>query len=72
MNTDYLHVWVSVADGLPEDRKDVLCWLRNIYGEPYAAVGCYDSRFKMWDVDSEYAEPDSVTHWIPLPVKPED
>ena len=53
-------------------REDVLCWFRNIYGEPYAAVGCYDARFKMWDVDSEYAEPGSVTHWMHLPVKPED
>lgn len=64
--------WISVKERLPEDREDVLCWLLNIYGEPYAAVGCYNATLKMWDIDSEYAEPGSVTHWITFPVKPED
>ena len=40
---DYLHVWVSVADGLPEDGEEVLCWISNAaMGDSYATVGHYD------------------------------
>lgn len=68
---DYLHVWVSVSDGLPEDGEQVLCWL-NDAGDCYACVGWYDTTFKMWDLDSETALSRHVTHWMPLPEKPED
>lgn len=70
---DYLHVWVSVADGLPEDGEEVLCWIHNdAMGDSYATVGHYDTTFKMWDLDSEYALSRHVTHWMPIPEKPED
>lgn len=67
---DYLRVWVSVSDGLPEDGGDVVCWLRDDYGDSYACVGRYDTRLKMWDLDSEYALSRHVTHWMPLPEPP--
>lgn len=67
------HVWVSVADGLPEDGEEVLCWICNdAMGDRYATVGHYDTTFRMWDMDSEYALSRYVTHWMPLPMPPED
>ena len=65
--------WVSVSDRLPEDGEEVLCWIRNdAYGDSYATVGHYDTIFKMWYLDSENAMSRYVTHWMPLPEKPED
>ena len=69
---DYMHVWVSVADGLPEDRENCLCWIRDDAGDCYACVGQYDTTFRMWDLDSEYALSRHVTHWMPLPMPPEN
>lgn len=70
---DYLRCWVSVADGLPEDGEDVLCWICNdAWGDRYACVGHYDTTFKLWDFDSERAMSRYVTHWMPLPEPPED
>lgn len=70
---DYIPCWVSVADGLPEDGEEVLCWICNdAMGDRYATVGHYDMTFKMWDLDSENAMSRHVTHWMPLPEKPED
>ena len=67
---DYLQVWVSVADGLPEDMVDVVCWLHDDAGDCYACVGHYVTRFKMWDLDSEYSLSRHVTHWMPIPEPP--
>ena len=61
------HVWVSVADGLPEDGEDVLCRLLDDNCEVCATVGCYSSTFKLWDLDAEWASSRHVTHWMPLP-----
>lgn len=64
---DYIPVWVSVADSLPEEGEDVLCRLRNDAGEVYATVGCYSSTLKLWNLDAEWASSRHVTHWMPLP-----
>lgn len=67
---DYIPVWVSVAESLPEEGEDVLCRLRNDAGEVYATVGCYNSTLKLWDLDAERASSRHVTHWMPLPEIP--
>ena len=69
---DVVRLWVSVADGLPEDMVDVVCWLHDDAVDCYSCVGRYDTRFKMWDLDSEYALSRHVTHWMTLPKPPAD
>ena len=70
---DLFPCWVSVSDRLPEDgKKDVLCRLLDDAGDVCATVGCYDSTFKLWHLDAEWASSRHVTHWMLLPALSED
>lgn len=68
---DYIPCWIPVTERLPEEGEEVLCWICNdAMGDSYATVGHYDTTFRMWDLDSEYAMSRHVTHWMPIPMLP--
>ena len=62
--------WISVDDRLPEDDSDVLAYSRNgeegrIYPANYAKGVWFDCIFNT-------PVTDTTTHWMPLPLAPEE
>ena len=55
--------WTSVKDGLPEDRKNVLCLCKN-NGMTVSRV-----TFRCGNIVS-FGQHRGVTHWMPLPEPP--
>ena len=61
--------WISVKDRLPKHNETVLCLCHaNIY-----EVLVWDNREREWyhDIEHSYLET-FVTHWMPLPMPPEE
>ena len=61
--------WISTKDRMPEDGKEVL-----FYGEMSFMVGGYDADEDYWvltDADT-IAYPESITHWMELPERPDN
>lgn len=73
--------WIKTSDRLPEEKEDVLIYVKKgaaIYG---CQVSFYTSekegiifRITAWEdrTCSVTYEIDEVTHWMPLPDKPKD
>ncbi|GAG11897.1 unnamed protein product [marine sediment metagenome] len=64
--------WISVKDKLPEDCKNVLCYIKDIeckfYGEGY-----YYESIKHWYLRKTRTNGNyEVTHWMPLPEPPKE
>lgn len=66
--------WIPVTERLPEDGKDVLCWISNKRrpGQGYGTVGCYNSIVTLWDLDADWASSLDITHWRTLPEPPKE
>ena len=75
--------WISVKDKLPEDGQDVLVYHADDF---HITVGCFDSdnvhfyiesdgsKFYTdsgWETEIPWAPKGNVTHWMPLPLPPE-
>lgn len=74
---DVMPAWVSAADRLPDDGKEVLCWYRNTDGGRAVVCGRYSLRISPhWETDidnnEEYIPVEEVTHWMPLPKPPKE
>lgn len=56
--------WISVDERLPEDRKDVLVYLKGgDFRVSHCAAGGY---WQIWTRELD------VTHWMPLPDPPKE
>ncbi len=75
--------WISVTEHKPEHGKVVICYGKVKYDEHeevvvFVGYFCLDYKERpLWffHADAEYcgeAEVDSVTHWMPLPEKPNE
>lgn len=71
-------MWISVLDKLPSDDSYVLVAIRESYGIPirigfYANPSSWADGAATWDVMDEHGMDycDGVTHWMPLPNKPQ-
>ena len=62
--------WVSVKDRLPEKYVSVLIAYKDRFGDTSVAGGVVDDQ-QEWVGIGLSIEPDSVTHWMPLPEAPE-
>lgn len=59
--------WISVEDRLPENDVEIL--ISRTDGEIYLAVHQDDGR---WYDSSEGSDVKFITHWMPLPLPPEN
>ena len=67
------HRWIPVEEKLPDFEGAVLC-MRKSYTHPgmrYQEI-MYGDENGFSNVDSIYAEPGNVTHWMPLPYPPKE
>lgn len=60
--------WISVKDRLPEEGKEVLCFVQESF-HPYH-VATYDPEHKKFY--NKYAYVVRTTHWQPLPPPPKE
>jgi len=61
--------WIKIKDKLPEPGIIVLGW----GGHTTAWPVIYNDIFKMWfDASEKDEDVVGLTHWMPLPTKPED
>jgi hypothetical protein len=69
VTSDKTSDWVSVADRLPKEWEDVLVWSKC----GFVACALYIGIPGKWRVswNHEMLEPDTITHWMPLPEPPE-
>lgn len=64
--------WISVKDGLPQDRKRVLVWFSGnsaLDSEPGFGVSTFFERDKYFTGSKFQGKP---THWMPLPEPPKE
>jgi hypothetical protein len=59
--------WISVKDRLPEEEKEVLCYLGNALGKGIVVAF---RRHGDWYFDGWKCP--TVTHWMPLPEPPKE
>lgn len=59
--------WISVKDGLPEDKRDILVWSPR-YQE--VVIAWYDEEEDFWRTDDNFAP--FPSHWMPLPEPPKE
>lgn len=59
--------WISVKDRLPEEEKEVLCYLGNALGKGLIVAF---RRHGDWYFDGWKCP--TVTHWMPLPEPPKE
>ena len=64
-NPSMLAKWISVKDRLPEEEKEVLCYLGNALGKGIVVAF---RRHGDWYFDGWKCP--TVTHWMPLPEPP--
>lgn len=62
--------WVRVEDGLPKDEEEVLCLFTGWDDMQFQRTLSYDKIEKNW-YDWNGVKHETVTHWQPLPDKPE-
>ena len=64
--------WISVEDGLPEEKQFVLVYGKNLYPNKHDA-GCMAVS---WHIDYNYwfgfGRTGKITHWMPLPEPPRE
>ncbi len=64
--------WISVKDRLPEEDGPILVWSGRLEDVPTCAAAGYE----LWNWSTEYAPHDyrlfELSHWMPLPKKPEE
>ena len=56
--------WISVNDRLPENLQDVLAYVDGIFKVVYITY--------KYNVDGQWSENYSFTHWTELPEQPDD
>ena len=61
--------WISVEDELPEFHKQILFYAGNIDGLMKGAFYSHSHRFQ--DGYGNFFYKSDVTHWMPLPPRPE-
>lgn len=66
-NPSMLPKWISVKDRLPEEEKEVLCYLGNSIAKLMVVAfrRCGEWYFDGWPCPT-------VTHWMPLPKPPKE
>ena len=77
--------WIPVTERLPEDKTQVLCCAKSVYGQyrkityfssclekvdKYDFEGAKHGGFYSYDSEYGYYEVTDVTHWMPLPEQP--
>lgn len=65
--------WISVEDRLPDEPGEVMICLHGYVTVAWYSVNRFETGGGMvFFVDDHFADGNEVTHWMPLPSKPEE
>ena len=70
--------WIKCSDKLPPIGETVLCYKGSVFTAWYIEKSCpYEKKRKGWHIDwakgsYQFFKDFDVTHWMPLPDKPND
>ena len=66
--------WIDAQKQLPKDKKDVLVVVKSPSGNPhrYLEIMHFSCEDCEWHTAISWAPIDAVTHWMELPVMPEE